>query len=85
MKQEESKQNKASFSDFSGKVVDVHSGDSLTVLRDEDEELIRVYFATVKAPVMLNKETGEPEPYAWEGKELLRKTAIGKKVNVVME
>jgi len=49
---EESKQSKASVSDFSGKVVEVHSGDSLTVQRDGDEQLIRVFFTSLKAPVM---------------------------------
>lgn len=36
-KMEESKQSKASQSDFNGKVVEVHSGDSLTVERDSDK------------------------------------------------
>jgi hypothetical protein len=34
---------------------------------------------------MINKDSGEPEPWAWESKEALRKAAIGKKVKVVME
>jgi hypothetical protein len=29
---------------------------------------------------MISKEGGEPEPYAWESKEALRKATIGKKV-----
>ena len=33
----------------------------------------------------MNKDSGEPEPYAWESKEALRKATIGKKVKVVME
>lgn len=41
--------------------------------------------ATVKAP-LLNKKPGEdPDPYAWDSKEALRKAAIGKKVKVIME
>jgi endonuclease YncB( thermonuclease family) len=31
------------------------------------------------------KEKNEPEPWAWESKEALRKLTIGKKVKVVME
>jgi hypothetical protein len=32
------------------------------------------------------KKPGEdPDPYAWEAKEALRKATIGKKVKVVME
>jgi endonuclease YncB( thermonuclease family) len=84
-KMEESKQNKASQSDFNGKVVEVHSGDSLTVERDSDKQLIRLFFTTVKAPAMVKKDSDESEPYAWESKEMLRKTTIGKKVKVVME
>jgi endonuclease YncB( thermonuclease family) len=68
-KVEETKQNKASQSDFNGKVVEVHSGDSLTVERDGDRELIRLFFTTVKAPAMVKKDADEPEPYAWESKE----------------
>jgi hypothetical protein len=34
---------------------------------------------------MQKKDSDEPEPYAWESKEALRKTTIGKKVKVVME
>lgn len=34
---------------------------------------------------MMSKESGEPEPYAWESKEALRKATIGKKVKVIME
>jgi staphylococcal nuclease domain-containing protein 1 len=34
---------------------------------------------------MMTKDKGEPEPYAWESKEALRKATIGKKVKVVME
>lgn len=33
----------------------------------------------------MSKESGEPEPFAWESKEALRKATIGKKVQVVME
>lgn len=47
--------------------------------------MIRVYLATVKAPT-LNKAKGEdPDPYAWDSKEALRKASIGKKVRVIME
>ena len=46
---------------------------------------IRVFMATVKAPIMISKESGDPEPYAWESKEALRKAVIGKQVKVIME
>jgi len=63
----------------------VHSGDSLTIERDSDLAPIRVFLATVKAPVLMKKENEEPDPYSWESKEALRKATIGKKVKVVME
>jgi len=82
---EEKKQEKASCDDFSGKVVEVHSGDSMTVERDGDFQPIRIFLATCKAPAIRQREKDQPEPYGWESKEALRKLVIGKKVNVVME
>ncbi len=76
--------NKSAIKDFAGKVVEVHSGDSLTVLDEDNSKLHRLYLATVKAPKFSNKDN-DSEPYAWESKEQLRKLTIGKKVNVVME
>ena len=55
-----------------GRVVEVHSGDSVTVERESDYALIRVYLATVKAPVFQKKPGEEPDPWAWESKEALR-------------
>lgn len=63
-----------------GKVVEVHTGDSLTVERDADGKQFRVFLATVKAPLLLKKPGEDPDPYAWDSKEALRKLAIGKKV-----
>lgn len=47
--------------------------------------MIRLFFTTVKAPAMVKKDSDESEPYAWESKEMLRKSTIGKKVKVIME
>lgn len=66
-------------------MVEVHSGDSLTVEREKDYQLVRIYLATVKAPVLQKKPGEEPDPWAWDAKEALRKAAIGKRVRVVME
>jgi endonuclease YncB( thermonuclease family) len=84
-KQEEKKQQKASASDFMGKVVEVHTGDSLTIERESDGKLFRVFLATVKAPLLMKKAGEDPDPYAWESKEAMRKATIGKRVKVVME
>jgi endonuclease YncB( thermonuclease family) len=57
----------------------------MTIERESDLKPIRVFLATVKAPI-LNKGKGESaDPYAWESKEALRKATIGKKVKVIME
>ena len=37
---------------FNGRVVEVHSGDCLSVERESDLAVIRLYFASVKAPVL---------------------------------
>jgi len=66
-------------------VIEVHSGDSLTFELDGDFQNIRVYLATVKAPAILKKPGEDPDPWAWDSKEALRKATIGKKVRVVME
>jgi hypothetical protein len=75
--------------DFGGRVTEVHSGDSLTIERESDLKALRVFLSSVKAPSMTgNRENGkepQPEPYAWESKESLRKLAIGKRVRVEME
>jgi hypothetical protein len=57
----------------------------LTVERDSDFKQFRVFLATVKAPILMKKPGEDPDPYAWDSKEALRKLAIGKKVQVIME
>lgn len=44
-----------------------------------------MYLATVKAPVLQKKPGEEPDAWAWDSKEALRKAAIGKRVRVIME
>ena len=69
-------------------MVEIHSGDSLTVERESDKIHIRVYLSSIKAPALgKQSKQGETqgEPYQWESKESLRKAAIGKRVRVTME
>ena len=66
-------------------MVEIHTGDSFTVERESDLVNIRVFLATVKAPVLMKKPGEDPDAYAWEAKEALRKATIGKRVKVVME
>ena len=68
-----------------GKVVEVHTGDSLTIERESDSKQIRVFFTTVKAPLLMKAAGEDPDAFAWESKELLRKASIGKRVKVIME
>jgi staphylococcal nuclease domain-containing protein 1 len=68
--------------EFTGKVVEVHSGDSLTVEKDSDFKLVKIFLASIKAPKLTQEVQ---EGYGWESKESLRKLAIGKKVKAVVE
>lgn len=72
--------------DFNGRVVEINGGDSLTIEKESDFSLQRVFLSSVKAPI--SKGRGDNivnEPYAWESKENLRKLSIGKQVRVEME
>jgi len=81
---------------FQGKILEVNSGDSVTVLSEKGNTK-RVFFASVRAPrfakpafrdnkdVKDGKERSGDENYAFEAKEFLRKQAIGRKVRVEME
>ena len=53
------KQNKASIKDFNGRVIEVHSGDSLTVEREQDQKTVRIFLSSVKAPQLGNSREGK--------------------------
>jgi staphylococcal nuclease domain-containing protein 1 len=63
-------------------VIEVHSGDSITILNDNNKDQTRYYLASVRAPKYTQKEQ---QPWGWEAKEYLRKHAVGKAVNVEIE
>eukprot|EP01029_Cantina_marsupialis_P010279 TRINITY_DN233_c0_g2_i1.p1 TRINITY_DN233_c0_g2~~TRINITY_DN233_c0_g2_i1.p1 ORF type:complete len:881 (-),score=353.25 TRINITY_DN233_c0_g2_i1:190-2472(-) len=66
---------------FSGAICEVVSGDTLVVLVNGSEER-RVTLSSLRAP----KVTGaNPQPYGEDAKEFLRKTCIGKTVQVTLE
>jgi staphylococcal nuclease domain-containing protein 1 len=88
LKDSELQQNKSKVDDFCGRVVEINSGDSLTIEKDSDLSHERIFLSSVKAPGLgriIKGETSGAEPYSWESKESLRKLAIGKKVKVEME
>jgi endonuclease YncB( thermonuclease family) len=58
-----------------GTVVDVHSGDSLSVLHPQKNTVERLYFPHTRAPAV-------NLPWSFEAREALRKRAIGQKVKV---
>ncbi|EFH41014.1 tudor domain-containing protein [Arabidopsis lyrata subsp. lyrata] len=76
---------------FTGKVVEVVSGDCLVVADDSipfgsPMAERRVCLSSIRAPKMGNPRREEkPAPYAWEAKDLLRLKLIGKEVIVQME
>jgi endonuclease YncB( thermonuclease family) len=47
---------------FTGKVVEIHSGDSLTVERESDLERVRLFLACIKAPK-------EAKPFGEKGQQ----------------
>jgi len=86
-KSEESKKTKSydpKLKNVDAKIVEVHSGDSISVA-SEGGEPRRIFLASIKAPKMSNRDSDDHEPWAWESKEFVRKQAIGKKVKVEME
>jgi len=66
--------------EYVGRVTEIVSGDTLIVTDQAGAEK-RVSLSSLRCPRMGR----EPEPYAAESKELLRKLLIGKKVKVVPE
>ncbi|KAM3380515.1 ribonuclease TUDOR 1 [Capsicum galapagoense] len=76
---------------FTGKVVEVVSGDCLVIADDslpfgDPSAERRVNLSSIRAPKMGNPRKDEkPAPYAREAKEFLRNCLIGKQVNVSME
>lgn len=72
----------ATLKKFTGRVVEVHSGDSLTVERQGDKQHFRVFLSCCKAPAFRKEKS---EPWAFESKDTLRKTTIGKEVRVEPE
>ncbi|CAM9650495.1 unnamed protein product [Chrysoparadoxa australica] len=77
-------------SEYTGTVVEVHSGDQLTVAVSAGAGQLtkyqRVALASLKAPRMGNpRRNVADEPWAYEAKENLRSKAIGKAVAVTVE
>jgi len=76
-------------SEYQARVVEVVGADVLVVAAgapgaQPDER--RVYLSSIRAPRAGNERRGDAgEPYAYDGKEWLRKAAVGKKVRVVPE
>lgn len=74
---------------FSGLVVEVHSGDQITVAVPPASGATvgqerRLALSSVRAPRMGNPRRGvDDEPWALESKDALRKLAIGKTVKVI--
>ncbi|CAH9104639.1 unnamed protein product [Cuscuta europaea] len=76
---------------FTGKVIEVVSGDCIVVADDalpfgDPSAERRVNLSSIRAPKIGNPRKNEkPAPYAREAKEFLRTRLIGKQVNVSME
>eukprot|EP01022_Parablepharisma_sp_SALTPOND_P019994 TRINITY_DN35190_c0_g1_i1.p2 TRINITY_DN35190_c0_g1~~TRINITY_DN35190_c0_g1_i1.p2 ORF type:complete len:919 (-),score=143.15 TRINITY_DN35190_c0_g1_i1:10592-13348(-) len=71
---------------YTARVIEINSGDSLTVAKIGSDDEKRVFLAGIKAPKLPPPTAPEKsQPYAWEAKEHLRKLLIGKQVEVEVE
>ncbi len=62
--------------EFPGVVVEVHSGDSLSIKNLQNNNVARYFLANLRAPMCQRKE--DPgKPWGFEAKEFLRKLLIG--------
>ena len=68
---------------YEATVVQINSGDALTISADGVEK--RIFLASVKAPRFGKKVGEKSEDYAFEAREFLRRSLIGKKVVVQPE
>eukprot|EP00826_Nyctotherus_ovalis_P062215 TRINITY_DN8964_c0_g1_i3.p1 TRINITY_DN8964_c0_g1~~TRINITY_DN8964_c0_g1_i3.p1 ORF type:complete len:885 (+),score=359.86 TRINITY_DN8964_c0_g1_i3:221-2875(+) len=71
---------------YTAQVVEVNSGDSITVVKSGGSEEMRLFLAGVRAPkIGTQREESKGEPFGWEAKEFLRKLLIGKLVEIDVE
>jgi len=74
---------KSDQSRYTAQVIEVHSGNKITVMKTGSNEEIALSLAGIKAPKPPSKrENTKEEPYYWEAKEFMRKLLIGKKVEI---
>jgi len=71
-------------SEFSGKVVEIVSGDSLVIMDRSNGTERRVMLSSIRAPRVSSRDRPS-EPWGPEAKEFLRQRLIGKNVTVKME
>lgn len=63
-------------------MIEVHSGDSVTVLDDKTREAIRLFIASIRAPSYTQRDQ---KPWGFEAKEFVRRNSIGRSVRVEVE
>ena len=82
----QSKNSKKDDHTFNARVIEVHSGDCLTVQNVATNESKRLCLANLRAPAVGNPRKAEPEkPWAFESREFARLQLVGKKVRVELE
>jgi staphylococcal nuclease domain-containing protein 1 len=71
---------------FEATVLEVHAGDSITVVDDSSQQSRRYQLASIRAPKPGNPRRGvQPEQYANEALEFARKKLIGQRIIVTPE
>lgn len=83
-KQSKSKTYEKGTKSFQARITEINSGDSVSFLKEGAKEDKKVFFASIKAPI-LGRKNQDNEPWAWEAIEFVRKAIIGKKVKIEME
>jgi len=70
-----------------GRVIQVHSGDSFTVVGGVVDAKVNpipptqeIAISSIQAPLCVRNRTGVDEPYGWESREFLRRLIFGKQI-----
>ena len=60
------------------KVIEIHSGDCVTIQNVDDKRVQKILFASICSPSIGNPTKGEVDkPWAFDAKEFIRKLLIG--------
>lgn len=68
------------------KCLQVHSGDSITIINPTNNEQTRIFLSNIKAPSLAKANSlDNDQPWAFQSKEYLRKILIGKTITCIYD